>query len=64
VRRITKNAARCKKCGVTVESKHVHDFRYCPCGAIFVDGGRDYLRRGGDLDAMEEMSEYEEDRNR
>ena len=58
--KITRNAARCRKCGTTVESKHVHDWRACPCGAIFVDGGREYLRRGGDLDALEELSETAE----
>lgn len=55
---ITRNAARCLKCGETIESKGRHDFRWCSCHAIFVDGGLDYLRRGGDLDAIEELSEY------
>lgn len=43
-----KNIAKCKKCGDIIESKHRHDFVQCRCGAIFVDGGQDYIRRGGD----------------
>lgn len=43
-----KNIAKCKKCGDIIESKHRHDFVQCSCGAIFVDGGHDYIRRGGD----------------
>tara|TARA_R110002167_G_scaffold54093_3_gene154407 strand:+ start:3994 stop:4329 length:336 start_codon:yes stop_codon:yes gene_type:complete len=46
---IVKNAVECKKCGEVVESRHRHDFLYCHCGAISVDGGTDYLRRGGDV---------------
>jgi hypothetical protein len=36
------------KCGDIIVSKHVHDFVGCRCGAIFVDGGMEYLRRGGE----------------
>lgn len=43
-----RNIAKCKKCGDIIESKHRHDFVLCSCGAIFVDGGHDYIRRGGD----------------
>ena len=42
---ITKNAIQCKLCGEVIESKHVHDFVQCKCGACAVDGGHDYLRR-------------------
>lgn len=42
-----RNIAKCKKCGDIIESKHHHDFVRCSCGAIFVDGGHDYIRRGG-----------------
>ena len=44
---IIKNAIQCKKCGDIIESKHVHDFVTCSCGACSVDGGHDYLRRCG-----------------
>ena len=58
-RRLTRNAMRCRRCGMLLESKHVHDFVACPCGN-FVDGGLDYERRGGDPNDMEELSEYED----
>jgi hypothetical protein len=43
--KIIKNAIQCKLCGEVIESKHVHDFVQCKCGACAVDGGHDYLRR-------------------
>ena len=43
-----RNIAKCKKCGDIIESKHRHDFVQCSCKSIFVDGGHDYIRRGGD----------------
>lgn len=60
---VVKNAARCKKCGDHIESKHCHDWVSCSCGAIFVDGGLDYLRHGGDLDAIEDLSVVRETTN-
>jgi len=38
------NKARCKLCGDVAESKHRHDFVWCACGEISVDGGNDYLK--------------------
>jgi hypothetical protein len=58
-----RNAAYCLGCNTLIESKHRHDFVRCPCGAVFVDGGQDYLRRGWDqatpvvLDAGEFLPE-------
>lgn len=43
--KILKNAIQCKLCGEVIESKHVHDFVQCKCGACAVDGGHEYLRR-------------------
>ena len=57
-RKIVRNAARCRECGDFIESRHVHDFRYCKCGRIFVDGGTQYIRRGGDLEAIEDFCEF------
>lgn len=57
---ILKNKAQCKKCEDIIESTHVHDFRRCSCGAIFVDGGREYLRRGGEFEDIIELSEVDE----
>lgn len=45
---IVQNAAICKKCDDFIVSKTRHDFVECKCGVIFVDGGQEYLRRGGD----------------
>jgi hypothetical protein len=33
---------------------------WCSCGTIFVDGGNDYIRCGGDLDFFEDLSVEEE----
>ena len=40
------NAIRCKRCKEVIISTHRHDFRQCTCGQVFVDGGKDYKRRG------------------
>lgn len=56
MKKIIKNAFRCKKCGMVVESKSVHDFQECKCGN-FTDGGLDYIRRGGKIEDMEDLSE-------
>ena len=45
MRKTIKNAIQCKLCGEVIESKHVHDFVQCKCGACAVDGGHEYLRR-------------------
>lgn len=42
------NALVCLKCRSLIVSLHRHDFRACECGAIFVDGGNDYHRWGGE----------------
>lgn len=34
----------CQKCKEFIYSRSRHDFRYCKCGAVAIDGGRDYLR--------------------
>ena len=57
--KIIRNAIRCKKCGDIIESKTVHDFKFCSCGACAVDGGHDYLRRCGNLEDWEELSKAE-----
>ena len=43
--KINRNAIRCNLCGDEIESKSVHEFVTCSCGACSVDGGHDYLRR-------------------
>ena len=44
-----------------IESTYRHDFKYCKCGAVAVDGGKDYLRRLGNLDNFEELSKVKEE---
>lgn len=41
---------KCLKCGDVIESMHRHDFKRCSCGNIFVDGGEDYFRFGGNIE--------------
>ena len=57
---IVKNAAYCLNCETEIESTHRHDWVQCPCGSVFVDGGKDYLRRGGDPEMYEDRSEFVE----
>lgn len=61
--RIVRNRAQCLECGMILESRHRHEWVHCRCkiGGIFVDGGREYLRRGGDLDQIRELSEFDEE---
>jgi len=35
----------------------VHDFKFCSCGLCAVDGGHEYLRRCGNPEDWEELSE-------
>lgn len=59
---ILRNVAECRQCGYVIESKHRHDFVTCKCGAISVDGGRDYLRRSADdLNDIIDRSEFSEE---
>ena len=45
--KIQTNKIKCKKCGDIIESKSTNDYKRCSCGAVAVDGGRDYLKRIG-----------------
>lgn len=56
--KIIVNKIRCQKCGDVINSTHRHDFKFCKCGAVAVDGGKDYLRRYGNRKDWEELSEY------
>ena len=42
---IVTNKIQCNLCGDVVESFHRHDFKFCTCEAVAVDGGKDYLKR-------------------
>lgn len=62
MKRIIKNSIRCNFCGDVIESKTVHDYVCCKCGACAVDGGHDYLRRGfrESRESYTELSQWEE----
>lgn len=54
-----RNIAKCNKCGSVIESKTRHDYQSCKCGAIAVDGGKDYIRRCGNPEDFDEAFDYE-----
>ena len=58
-KKILVNKIQCKKCKDIIESKHVHDFKWCKCKSIAVDGGLEYLRRIGNFEDIIELSEFE-----
>jgi hypothetical protein len=54
-----RHAIYCKNCKETIESKHVHDFKYCSCKAVGIDGGISAGNRIlGNLSDMEDRSMY------
>lgn len=55
------NAVQCNECGEVIRSRNRHDYRYCKCGSIFVDGGSWYARRGGDMKDYTDLTEYYND---
>lgn len=61
--KIIKNSIRCKYCDDVITSHYRHDFVYCKCRKVAVDGGKDYLKRcfvnDPDID-FEELSVVEE----
>lgn len=60
--KIKMNKIKCKLCGDVIESGFTHDFKFCACRSVAVDGGHEYLRRCGEIENWEELSEvYEED---
>lgn len=46
--KIIRNSAHCDECNEEIESTHRHDFQWCSCKNIAVDGGKDYLKRSWD----------------
>lgn len=49
MKKIIRNSAKCLKCGDEIVSTDVHDFKWCSCKNIAVDGGNEYLKRVGDI---------------
>jgi len=61
-RRIKVNKIQCRKCNDIIVSEHGHDFKFCSCGAVAVDGGKNYLRRCFDKrENIIELSEFEDE---
>lgn len=50
------NAIRCKRCDKVIYSRYRHDFNFCKCGAVAIDGGTAYLKRSGDPTSYIELS--------
>lgn len=44
-KKLIRNAIQCNHCGDIIESKYTHDFKFCKCGMVAVDGGLSYARR-------------------
>lgn len=57
-----RNRIQCLKCNDIIESKSVHDFKWCKCKTVFVDGGNDYYRRGGDLEYIKELGNDDDEK--
>ena len=53
------NAVTCNRCGNTIRSKNRHDFVWCSCGSVAVDGGSWYCKRVG-LDFTEKSEVFDD----
>lgn len=56
------NKIQCTHCGDIIESVHVHDFKFCKCKTVSVDGGKSYLKRSfkNSPNDFIDLSEYED----
>lgn len=56
------NKIKCKYCNDVIESFYTHDFKWCSCGQVAVDGGHEYCKRTyrNSPDDFEELSVIEE----
>lgn len=43
--KIVRNMIKCNHCGDVIESLYTHDFKFCSCEKVAVDGGHSYLKR-------------------
>ena len=55
---LIQNELECTKCGDIIYSAHRHDFKYCKCGSVAVDGGMSYIRRVGNVKDTIDRSMY------
>ena len=65
MQKIISNKIRCNYCDDIIESFSRHDFKFCSCGKVAVDGGKDYLRRCFTVSPTdyEDLSEVEEEKD-
>ena len=65
-KKLIKNVIKCNHCGDIIESKHRHDFKFCKCGTVAVDGGLNYERRlfKNSPDDFTNLSEWKEDEDK
>ena len=63
MRKLKKNVIKCTHCGDVIESTHVHDFKWCSCKTVAVDGGKEYAKRCfmNSPEDFEELSEWEDE---
>ena len=57
---IRMNMIKCNKCGDIIQSANRHDFKWCECKSVAVDGGSWYAKRLGE--DWEEMMVMYKDR--
>lgn len=61
-KKLIKNVIQCTNCKDIIESEYTHDFKWCKCGTVAVDGGLSYAKRSfknSPADFMD-LSEWEE----
>lgn len=46
---------RCKLCNDVIQSQHQHDFKWCKCKAMAIDGGNSYTKLMGNIENMEKV---------
>lgn len=54
------NKILCNHCNDIIESKSVHDFKWCRCGKVAVDGGQEYHKRCGNEGDWSEWDEKDQ----
>ena len=50
------NAIQCKQCHELIVSRDRHDFKWCKCGKVAIDGGLDYISLTGNREDYSDLS--------
>lgn len=62
MKKIKRNRMKCLICGDVIESKFTHDFVWCQCGNLGLDGGLEYVRYvTNHPETVRHMTEFEPD---